>query len=96
MLFSLQNFCFRHIHDKNHRKRDTTKCYNQREVTRKRDRQTGLHDVNYTISSIKSMTIDDAPLTILNIELICDHKLTPWCDCSEKKPDNKKISITKT
>ncbi|KAF2905097.1 hypothetical protein ILUMI_01081 [Ignelater luminosus] len=90
------NNTFRHIHDKNHRKRDTTKCYNQREITRKRDRQTGLHDVNYTISSIKSMTIDDAPLTILNIELICDHKLTPWCDCAEKKPDNKKISITKT
>ncbi|KAK4875166.1 hypothetical protein RN001_011588 [Aquatica leii] len=82
---------FKHIHDRNHRKRDTIKCYNQREVTRKRDRQTGLHNVNYTISSIKKVTIDDSPVTILNIELICNHKLTPWCDCSEKKPDVKQI-----
>ncbi|KAF5274005.1 hypothetical protein FQA39_LY01120 [Lamprigera yunnana] len=80
---------FNHIHDKNYRKRDTVKCYNQREVTRKRDRQTGLHNVNYTISSIKNLTIDEAPLTVINIQLICDHKLTPWCDCAEKKVDTK-------
>ncbi|KAF5287533.1 hypothetical protein FQR65_LT12204 [Abscondita terminalis] len=86
---------FKHIHDKNYRKRDSIKCYNQREVTRKRDRQTGLHNVNYTISSIKNVTIDDAPLTVINIALICDHKLTPWCDCSEKKLDGKQKGQTK-
>lgn len=80
---------FKHIHDRHHRKRDTVKCYNQREVTRRRDRQTGLHNVNYTISSIKEMTIDSAPLTVLNIELICDHKLTPWCDCTDSKINGK-------
>lgn len=80
---------FKHIHDRHHRKRDTIKCYNQREVTRRRDRQTGLHNVNYTIHSIKEMTIDSAPLIVLNIELICDHKLTPWCNCTDPKTNGK-------
>lgn len=74
-------FC-RHIHGK-HRKRDTTKCFNQREVTRKRDRETGLHNVKYKIISAKAMTVNEAPLTIFNIELICDFSVTPWCDCSK-------------
>lgn len=74
---------FKHIHDKNHRKRDTVKCYNQREVTRKRDRQTGLHDVNYKIESVNSVAIDGASIYVVNIQLICNHTLTPWCDCSD-------------
>lgn len=85
---------FRHIHGK-HRKRDTTKCFNQREVTRKRDRQTGLHDVHYRITDVKNMTIADAPLTVINIELICNFTVTPWCDCS-KSDDDKVKAIEKT
>ncbi|XP_015111172.1 beta-1,4-galactosyltransferase 7 [Diachasma alloeum] len=72
---------FRHIHDKNHRKRDTTKCFNQREVTRKRDRETGLDNVSYKILEVINITISDSQLTILNIELSCDKTLTPWCEC---------------
>lgn len=80
---------YRHIHGK-HRKRDTTKCFNQREVTRKRDRQTGLHDVHYKITDVKNVTIGEAPLTVINIELICNFTVTPWCDCSkaEEKAKN--------
>lgn len=74
-------YYLRHIHDKNHRKRDMTKCFNQREVTRKRDRQTGLNSVKYKITDVKNMTIDDVPLTILNIHFSCDKKVTPWCTC---------------
>ncbi|XP_030761807.1 beta-1,4-galactosyltransferase 7 [Sitophilus oryzae] len=74
---------FRHIHGKN-RKRDTTKCYNQRESTRKRDRQTGLHDVRYKIISSNNLVIDDAPLTVVNVQLFCDRNSTPWCDCDVK------------
>ncbi|XP_011304010.1 beta-1,4-galactosyltransferase 7 [Fopius arisanus] len=92
---------FRHIHDKNHRKRDTTKCFNQREVTRKRDRETGLDNVSYKLLEVINVTISDSPLAILNIELLCDKELTPWCECvktNESKDkkivgENKKSSL---
>lgn len=74
---------FRHIHDKS-RKRDTVKCYNQKEVTRKRDRVTGLHDVKYKIISHNELVINGAPVTVLNIQLFCDRNSTPWCDCDSK------------
>ncbi|XP_060527909.1 beta-1,4-galactosyltransferase 7 [Cylas formicarius] len=73
---------FKHLHHKA-RKRDTVKCYNQREVTRKRDRQTGLHDVKFHEAGRKELTIEGAPLTVINIQLFCDRNTTPWCDCSE-------------
>jgi len=73
---------FLHIHDRAHRKRDTAKCFNQREVTRKRDRQTGLDTIKYAISDTKILTIDDAKVIVLNIKLNCDKTVTPWCDCS--------------
>ncbi|CAD7084637.1 unnamed protein product [Hermetia illucens] len=76
---------FSHIHDRKHRKRDTEKCYNQKEVTRKRDRETGLKTVKYRISDVRQLTIDGAAVTVLNIHLECDHKSTPWCDCSGSK-----------
>lgn len=74
---------YRHVHDRAHRKRDTTKCFNQRDVTRKRDRETGLSTVDYTIVDVKKLTIDDTvKVTVLNIKLSCDKNLTPWCDCT--------------
>ncbi|XP_017777118.1 PREDICTED: beta-1,4-galactosyltransferase 7 [Nicrophorus vespilloides] len=79
------NDTFKHIHDKNHRKRDTVKCFNQREVTRKRDRHTGLHDVKYKILAVHNLTVDSTPVTVVNIQLTCDKAVTPWCDCSDKK-----------
>ncbi|XP_066999244.2 beta-1,4-galactosyltransferase 7 isoform X2 [Anabrus simplex] len=78
----------RHIHDKNRRKRDMTKCYNQREVTRRRDRQTGLNSVGYLVESVQEVTIDSAPLTIINIHLKCNKQLTPWCECTESGSSN--------
>lgn len=70
------------MHDRVHRKRDTAKCYNQREVTRKRDRETGLSTVDYIVHDVKELTIDGtAKVTVLNIKLNCDRNLTPWCDC---------------
>lgn len=74
---------FRHMHDKTYRKRDMRKCYNQREVTRRRDRRTGLHDVAHRVLSLHTLTIDGLPLTVLNVELICDRNATPWCQCPE-------------
>ncbi|XP_058802650.1 beta-1,4-galactosyltransferase 7 [Phymastichus coffea] len=72
---------FKHVHDRNYRKRDMVKCFNQREVTRKRDRQTGLHNVAYKLEKSINATITDTHITILNISLMCDESITPWCVC---------------
>ncbi|XP_013165268.1 PREDICTED: beta-1,4-galactosyltransferase 7 [Papilio xuthus] len=78
-------FFFRHIHDKTYRKRDMRKCFNQREVTRRRDRVTGLHSVDYVIDKTHNVTIDSLPVTIVNVKLICNKTLTPWCQCEPDK-----------
>ncbi|XP_003695328.1 beta-1,4-galactosyltransferase 7 [Apis florea] len=94
---------FKHIHDRNHRKRDMIKCYNQREVTRKRDRQTGLNNVSYKILGTITMTIENTPLTVLNISLMCDKMITPWCECDKvagskdgKSKEKKKVISNKS
>jgi xylosylprotein 4-beta-galactosyltransferase len=78
---------FMHIHDREHRRRDTAKCFNQREETRKRDKKTGLNTIKYNISSRKELAVDGIKLTILNVKLECDRNFTPWCECP--KVDNK-------
>lgn len=57
------------------------KCFNQTEVTRKRDRQTGLKNFSYTVETPINMTIANTSLTVLNIALMCDKSITPWCIC---------------
>lgn len=74
---------FKHIHDKAYRRRDMRKCYNQREVTRRRDRVTGLHDVAYKLWSTHNVTIDSLHINVLNVELLCNKTLTPWCQCPD-------------
>jgi xylosylprotein 4-beta-galactosyltransferase len=72
------------------------KCFNQRQVTRKRDRQTGLNNVSYKIENAINATIINTPMTILNISLMCDESITPWCLCDtvnvnkDKKTKDKK------
>lgn len=69
-----------------HRKRDTTKCFNQLEVTRKRDHDTGLSTIKYKISSVNELIIDNsAKVTLVNIKLNCNRSQTPWCDCNAKE-----------
>ncbi|CAB3232500.1 unnamed protein product [Arctia plantaginis] len=74
---------FRHIHDKTYRKRDMRKCFNQRDVTRRRDRKTGLEDVQYKLLSTHNVAVDGLDFTVLNVKLICDKNRTPWCQCPE-------------
>ncbi|XP_001653000.2 beta-1,4-galactosyltransferase 7 [Aedes aegypti] len=75
---------FLHIHDRLHRRRDTAKCFNQREVTRRRDRETGLNTLRYSLDSRRELTIDGVVLTVMNINLECDKSQTPWCECDSK------------
>jgi xylosylprotein 4-beta-galactosyltransferase len=77
---SHRNDTFRHIHTGH---RDYSLCYNQYEVTRKRDRQTGLNTTKYDIYSRPQLTIESIPVNVLNVLLKCDKKETPWCECDK-------------
>lgn len=83
---------FRHFHSARERKRDFAKCYNQHEVTRKRDRDTGLNSVSYKMGRIYQNCVDNVAYTLLNVILECDRSKTPWCDCKDapkrEKPKN--------
>ena len=71
---------FKHFHSARIRKRDMTNCYNQYEVTRKRDRETGLNSLAFTTGRNYQNCADNVPYTLLNIVLQCDRQKTPWCD----------------
>lgn len=73
---------FLHVHDRRHRKRDTVKCFDQREVTRKRDRRTGLDTLRYEVVGERNVTVDGGDaVVVVNVRLECDRAQTPWCDC---------------
>ncbi|KFB39790.1 hypothetical protein ZHAS_00007156 [Anopheles sinensis] len=88
------NNTFLHVHDRVHRRRDTVKCFNQREITRKRDRETGLNTLKYSIHSRRELMIDGITVTVLNVDLFCDKTKTPWCEC-ETKTENVTQKIPK-
>ena len=48
---------------------------------RKRDRDTGLDTLEYDVRNILNMTVESIPFVVINVKLICDKSLTPWCDC---------------
>ncbi|XP_065828976.1 beta-1,4-galactosyltransferase 7-like isoform X2 [Oscarella lobularis] len=75
---------FKHVHDESRRTRDKERLFNQREVSRTRDRVTGLHDVDYQVIDIVNVTIKEAPCTLVNVKLACDNEKTPFCDKPEK------------
>ena len=60
---------FRHVHITKDRPRDNAKCYNQRNATRRRDKQTGLSNTLYSVSSRRRITVDGAMINFLDIEL---------------------------
>lgn len=71
---------FRHIHGLN-RKRDQKRCFNQKAMNFKKDRETGLHNVDYEINSTYSLTINKYSLIVVNVKLNCNRAVTPWCIC---------------
>lgn len=74
---------FRHVHDRQHRPRDTARLHNQRAETRKRDRVTGLRDVSYELVAKHRLNIDGAPVEVFDVMLHCNLTMTPWC---QRKP----------
>ena len=71
---------FKHIHDKSARPRDQKKYFNQWEISRQRDRATGLSTIQYKLNSVVQLTIEGAPVNFVSVELQCDYERTPFCD----------------
>jgi xylosylprotein 4-beta-galactosyltransferase len=57
------------------------KCYDKAQKSRRSDRDSGLDSLEYEVSNIHHMTIEDIPFVVVNVKLKCDKSLTPWCDC---------------
>ncbi len=76
---------FKHMHVARHRQRDYQKCYNQRDLTRRRDRVTGLNTTKYNVRSpVRRVHIEGGgPVFVLQVELHCDRERTPYCDCTD-------------
>jgi xylosylprotein 4-beta-galactosyltransferase len=90
------NDTFRHVHVDKERPRDYAKCFDQWKKTRRRDRLTGLNNVNYTIQSVNHMSIEQAPVVMLNVKLYCNLEISPWCHCEKKnstKLQKKKVKV---
>jgi len=87
---------FKHIHsNKVETKRDMAKCYNQKNLTRRRDRETGLNNVQYAVSRKYTITIESATIHFLDVNLECNKSLTPWCNCTGAPRDTNKIDTSR-
>lgn len=71
---------FLHLHDQSVHKRDTAKLFNQREVTRKKDRQTGLNTTRFQLLQVHRLTVEGVPFRVFDVALHCDTNSTPWCE----------------
>lgn len=82
-----RNGSFVHNHKKSH-KRDTAKLHNQREVTKRRDRETGLHNVQYKLVAEHELVISGSVCRVHDVQLKCNLSLTPWCQAKQRSPVN--------
>lgn len=71
---------FKHVHDKAKRPRDYKRIGEQKKEQFKRDPVGGYHTLIHRVSRIDKLTVANAPVTVLNVELHCDKEATPWCE----------------
>uniref|UniRef100_A0AC34QH89 Beta-1,4-galactosyltransferase 7 n=1 Tax=Panagrolaimus sp. JU765 TaxID=591449 RepID=A0AC34QH89_9BILA len=76
---------FLHNHDDHERKRDQKYIYNQKNMTHRRDRLTGLENVQYKITRRKIMEINNVDVTVVDVELFCNRTFTPYCTFPNRK-----------
>ena len=50
------------------------------QANRRRDRETGLRNVQYDLVGEHRLTIGETPVTVLNVKLHCDTRKTSWCE----------------
>ena len=59
-----------------------TKCRDQGNQNVPRDFTSGLNSTKYNIERVKERKINEAMVTIIDVELKCDELVTPWCVCN--------------
>ena len=50
------------------------------QMSLKRDTLTGLNTLQYQVTGVVSLTVGEAPVKFVSIELHCDYDKTPFCD----------------
>ncbi|PAV88437.1 hypothetical protein WR25_06015 isoform A [Diploscapter pachys] len=70
---------FRHIHGKERKRDYAVVTKTQREMKRKRDRISGLHNVHYVIAARRTLRFKDTPVRVVDVLLECDLSWTPYC-----------------
>jgi hypothetical protein len=41
----------------------------------------GLNEAKFKLENVLELVVDGAKFSMINVELICDPTLTPWCTC---------------
>ena len=49
-----------------------------------RDRKTGLNTLQYVIVKRQSLYVDGHHCTVIDVNVHCDDRATPWCDLPKK------------
>uniref|UniRef100_A0A1I8FUU9 Beta-1,4-galactosyltransferase 7 n=2 Tax=Macrostomum lignano TaxID=282301 RepID=A0A1I8FUU9_9PLAT len=71
---------FVHLHDPRRHARDSRIVGNQRELTFRRDRTSGMDSLRYRVTRRYSLAIDGAqPASVVCVHLHCDTGVTPYC-----------------
>ena len=80
---------FKHIHDKEHRKRDYTRTAEQKKDQWVADEVGGYNNLKYSVKKRYKVGVDGYEVTVLDTELECDRKETPWCWIEPEKKKGK-------
>jgi len=75
-----KNGTFWDIHS-NHRTRDKIKCFEQDVQLPVRSPNAGLKSTKYGIKRVEDYKFNEATVTIIDVDVECDRKITPWCEC---------------
>jgi len=76
---------FKHIHDKEHRKRDYFRTAEQKKDQWQADAIGGFKTVKYSVKRRFKLAVEDHSVTVLDTYLECDNKATPWCLVDSQK-----------
>jgi xylosylprotein 4-beta-galactosyltransferase len=70
---------FLHIHNDKKRARDQVYTPLQKQMAHRRDRTSGLFNVNYKIVDRHLLKIQEITASVIDVELVCDRTWTPYC-----------------
>uniref|UniRef100_A0A1I7XAV9 Glyco_transf_7C domain-containing protein n=1 Tax=Heterorhabditis bacteriophora TaxID=37862 RepID=A0A1I7XAV9_HETBA len=74
-----RNNSFRHIHGRERKRDYAVITKTEKSIKRKRDKISGLGNVKYNITNRRILHYGNAIVRIVDVNLICDLKWTPYC-----------------